>query len=134
MRLILPIIVAGLVLLPSVVLAKTEFRLLQGDCTNGRRWWVVSEYHNGRLQAIHGMDCDGNEYHKPARRIVVPFDPTDGAAPTFTGTDDNGIEWFVVVRIENDVIVWQGGRDSEGIYWIWNASVDEEPGPGEDLN
>ena len=36
MRLIVPIIVACLLLLPSVAFAKTEFRLLQGDCENGK--------------------------------------------------------------------------------------------------
>jgi hypothetical protein len=127
------IIIACLLLIPSLAFAATEYRLLQGDCSNGNRWWAVSEYQNGRLMAIHGLDCKGNEYHKQGYRIVAS-DPTGGAPATFTGTGDNGATWYAVVRVENGLVVWQGGQDADGAYWVWDASVDDTPDPGEDLN
>ena len=128
------IIIAFLLLLPSLAFAATEYRMLQGDCANGNRWWTVSEYQNGRLMAIHGLDCSGKEYHRTGYRIV-PSDPTGGATPTFTGTGDNGAAWYAVLRVdESGVVVWQGGRDADGAYWVWEASAESEPGSGENLD
>lgn len=113
----------------------TEYRMLQGDCSNGNRWWAVSEYQNGRLMAIHGLDCSGKEYHKTGYRIVQS-DPTGGAIPTVTGIADNGAAWYAVLRVdESGAVVWQGGRDADGVYWVWEeASAGSDPGPGENLD
>ncbi len=125
-------LVACLLMIPCLATAATEYRMLQGDCSNGNRWWSVSEYQNGRLMAIHGLDCMGNEYHRNGWRIVSS-DPTGGATATYTGTGDNGQPWYAVVRVEQGIVVWQGGRDADGVYWVWEALADGNPGPGEDL-
>ncbi len=127
------ILIASLLFLPSLAFAATEYRMLQGDCSNGNRWWAVSEYQNGRLMAIHGLDCGGKEYHRTGYRIVQS-DPAAGATATCSGTGDNGAAWYAVIRVdESGRVVWQGGRDADGVYWVWEDSAGSEPGPGEDL-
>lgn len=100
----------------------TEYKIKQGDCSNGKTWWIASEYQDGRLMAMHGVDCDGKEWHLPGAS-VVPEDPTAGEPPTFTGVGANGEAWFACVHIENGVVTWQAGRDSNGNYWVWNDAA-----------
>lgn len=99
-----------------------EFKLCQGDCSAETTWWMVSEYQDGRLMAMHGVDCDGKEWHRPGAS-VVPEDPTAGEPPTFTGVGANGVAWFACVHVEDGVVTWQGGRDSNGNYWAWNDAA-----------
>jgi hypothetical protein len=107
------------------------YKFDSGTCDNGAAWWSVSTYIEGKLIEVDGVGCDGKPYHRYPKRVVVSADPLDGATPLFTGTASNGAAWYAQPRYDElGRVVWQGGRDEEGAYWITEIGYDDETTPG----
>jgi hypothetical protein len=119
------LLIASLILLFPIALVSngtSEFRLQQGPCDDDNAWWCVSEYENGFLVSVHGVDCGGNTYHKKGWR-VVSSDPMNGEPPTETGVDESGRPWRAVIHVSNGRVIWQGGQASDGTYWVYDEST-----------
>ncbi|MBS1912753.1 MAG: hypothetical protein JST22_12265 [Bacteroidetes bacterium] len=124
-----------LLFLAPVVASATvdvEYRLEQGECANGNRWWIVSEFVNGDLFTINGLDCNGNEYHRKGNSRIVAEDPTRGMTPTYTGVGENGEPWYAVVQFTGPELTWAGGRDANGAFWVWEEDGATAPSTGRD--
>ncbi len=111
--------------------ATQENKYEEGKCSNGKTWWSVSTYEDGKLLSVIGRDCEGNIYIKNCDYLVVPNDPTNGVPPTFTGTGSNGVIWTAVVRYDAyGRVNWEGGRNANGQYWEATISHETTGGSG----
>jgi hypothetical protein len=121
-------LVTSLLLLPILAVAKpkVDYKLADGDCETGsfsKSWWVVQRYEDGVLVDAWGMDCAGNEWYRHNPSIIVADDPTVDMEPTYTGVGDNGVPWYSVNQFNAEgELIWAGGRDSYGRYWVLGTS------------
>ncbi len=124
----LSIIALGFIVALAVAYASTEtYKFDSGDCDNGKTWWSVSTYRDGVLTEVDGVDCSGKHYTRYPHRIVVSSDPLDGQPPTFTDVASNGNIWYALVRYDADHrVIWQGGKDGNGEYWITDITYNDD--------
>lgn len=122
------LLMAAIVVAADIAYAATEFKFESGECDNGNRWWSVSEFNRGLLMQVSGIDCDGISYVRYPERKNVAVDPTAGATPTFTGDG-----WHASIRYDAlRRVVWAGGKDMAGNYWVTTAITYDDSGTGGD--
>jgi hypothetical protein len=128
MKKYISIISVGLAISIAIAYAGTyNYKFDTGSCDNGNAWWSVSTYLDGILTEVDGVGCDGRHYSRYPHRRVVTADPLEGAEPTFTDAASNGNTWYALVRYDADHrVIWEGGKDGNGEYWVTDISCDEE--------
>lgn len=123
------LVTLGIVLVASGAShAGTENIFASGDCANGKKWWSVSTFHDGRLSVVMGLDCDGKIYMRYSYLDNVPSDPTAGETPNYVGSG-----WYALARYDDlHRIVWIGGKDISGQFYVSTIDYPVDDGTGGD--